>query len=164
MPPDARHGFRGQQGCGAATKTCRQLWTPPGQAGFRFRQHGQRDLNAKEREESSFLSHTMPHICKSVTFINEQSEIACCYTAPFSASNHSLSSSCTQACAMQLYTVRFSKYPPKWCTYTTVLFGCCMADTILFVASCNLPHALWAEWLWSFTCSWRNMGVEWIPK
>ena len=30
--------------------------------------------------------------------------------------------------------------------------------------SCNLPPALLAEWLGSFTCYCGNTGVEWIPK
>ena len=30
--------------------------------------------------------------------------------------------------------------------------------------ACNLPPALLAEWLASFTCYCGNMGVEWIPK
>ena len=30
--------------------------------------------------------------------------------------------------------------------------------------SCNLPHALLAEWPGSFMCYCSNTGVEWIPK
>ena len=34
----------------------------------------------------------------------------------------------------------------------------------VFVFSCNLPPALLAGWLKSFTCSFCNTGLDWIPK
>ena len=83
---------------------------------------------------------------------------------------------------------RAFEYPPKWCTYNAGMAGatwnCCrlcassvytiQPCTMSFYAkphtlgvcesSCNLPHALLAEWSRYFTCYCGNTGVERIPK